>query len=392
MADNDEALAGTALALNEDAKAARRRKPKAETPAPAPADDGRVRFQLDDDQAAALREALADDTGVGDPVADFWKDAGTALGFDPETLVLIDLTDEGPVVVKAVPTAAASAAGNMEPNGEAAQAYLDVDRGEHSLDEEARTNAGLELMEEAALGMDIESATLVGDLTTGLLEIVKNVQKPWTAHSQHEKRDLVAKIEHIAKIVARQAVDVVAADDRVTVKAILEKIAIGDKTMITLKLGAMPEDDMADAIQSLFHAQKKSVLIVTADADRHMGKRREIVPPDEEEFPFDAGSDAPKMTDADILPVARRLVATHRKATVPFLQSEMRISHNAAVRALEAMQAGGDIGPADESGLREVLMPEPDDSDLAAGGEAAEVRATNRTKKPSNNNRATAGA
>lgn len=369
MAENDDALAATALALNADAKAERKRKPKADTPAPAPVDDGRVRFQLDDDQAAALREALADDTGVGDPVADFWKDAGTALGFDPETLVLIDLTDDGPVIVKAIPTTAASAAGNMV----AAEAPVEpADDAELGVDEEARTNAGLELMEDAALGMDLESSTLVGDLTTGLLEIVKNVQKPWTAHSQHEKRDLVAKIEHIAKIVARQAVDVVAADERVTVKAVLEKIAIGDKTMITLKLGAMPEDEMADAIQSLFHAQKKSVLIVTADADRHMSKRREIVPPDEEELPFDAGSDAPKMTDADILPVARRLIATHRKATVPFLQSEMRISHNAAVRALEAMQAAGDIGPADESGLREVIMPVPDDSDLAGGGEPAE--------------------
>ena len=65
----------------------------------------------------------------------------------------------------------------------------------------------------------------------------------------------------------------------------------------SLKLGAMPEDDMAEAIQNLFHAQKKSVLIVTADADRHMGKRREIVEPDEEELPFDAGRDAPKPAD-----------------------------------------------------------------------------------------------
>jgi len=290
MADNDDALAATALALNEDAKATRRRKtktPQAETIPPLNPEDKRQRFTLDDSQATALRLSIAADNGEGDPVADFWAATGKEMQFDPETLVLIDMAEEGPVVFSAISTAEDAPAGEIiEPSG---------DEDEHEQpDPEEQLNAGLQQMEDAAFDMALQSSTLVGDLTAGLWEIVSRLQKPVSAHSQFEKRDLHAKLEHIAKITARQAVDVVAADDRITVKAVLEKIAIGDKTMITLKLGAMPEDEMADAIQSLFHAQKKSVLIVTADADRHMGKRREIVPPDEEELPFDAGRDTPK--------------------------------------------------------------------------------------------------
>lgn len=232
-------------------------------------------------------------------------------------------------------------------------------------DPEELQSAGLQAMQDAAENMDLESGTLVGDLAAGILEIVKNVQKPWSAHSQHEKRDLVAKIDHIAANVARQAVDIIAADDQIAVKAVLEKIAIGDKTLITLKLGAMPEDEMAAAIQSLFHAQKKSVMIVTADPDRYMSRRSELIEPDQEGLPFDAGSDAPQRTDSDIVAQARELILSHRKASIGFLQSELTISHNAAVRALADLCDAGDIAAADEAGNHEVLMPARDDSDLA---------------------------
>ncbi len=277
MAQNDDALAATALALNEDAKASRRRKPKAETPAPPPVDDGRREFELTEADSDELR-LIMDDL---DAVAAFWKETANESGFDAATLSLIDLTDEGPVRFSAV-------AFDPQPTEAADETFGEDDRP----DAEAATNRGLQLMEQAVEEMSLESPTLVNDLTVGLLEVVKNVQKPWSAHSQHEKRDLVAKIQHIATIVARQAVDVVAADDRVTVKAMLDKITIGDKVTINLTLGAMSDDAKANAVSQLFHAQKKSVLIVTADADRHMSKRREIMEPDEEELPFDAGSDA----------------------------------------------------------------------------------------------------
>lgn len=281
MASNDDALAQTAVALNEESKVGRRRKPAAK---PEPAADGRTSFTLKDQDETDFRTAMEiDDTETAEgesAIERFWRRMAAAHGFDTATLVLTTIPDTGPVEFTAVATTP----------GQNAPAATDEDDQE-GVDAEAAQSRGLQLMEQAATDLDLASETLVGDLTAGLMNIVQNLQKPWSAHSQHEKRDLVAKVEHIAKIVARQAVDVVAADDRITVKAILEKITIGDKVVIGLKLGAMPEDEQAEAIANLFHAQKKSVLIVTADADRHMGRRRELVEPDEEELPFDAGTD-----------------------------------------------------------------------------------------------------
>lgn len=290
MPNNDDALAATALALNEDAKAARKRKPKAEVapePQIVPTAIELAPFALSLGDSDLVREAIdSDDSGMTVGRVDaLWKDIGATMGFDPATLELVDMTDDGPIIVKAAPLNPASA--ELMVTG-------DDDESWEGVDAEEANNRGLQLMEQAAHSMGLASSTLVGDLTSGLLEVVKNIQKPWSAHSQIEKRDLVAKIQHIAKIVANQAVDIVAADDRITVKAICEKIAIADKVMITLKLASMPEEDQAEAIQQLFHCQKKTVLIVTADSDRHMGQRREIVEPDEEELPFDAGRDAPR--------------------------------------------------------------------------------------------------
>lgn len=288
MASNDDALAATALALNEDSKAKRGRKPPSPKPEPTPASDGRQTFALKDQDLTDFRAAMADDDAAdhdeaSSPVVKFWKRMAAAHGFDPETLVMTAIPDDGPIEF----TAIATTPGVNQPAATTAEPDDDDD----DQDAEAAQSRGHQLMEQAAADMDLASETLVGDLTAGILNIVQNMQKPWSAHSQFEKRDTIQRIEHIAKIVARKAVDVVAADDRITVKAILDKITIGDKVQMNLTLGAMSDDEKAEAVAQLFHAQKKSVLIVTADADRHMGRRRELVEDDEEELPFDAGTD-----------------------------------------------------------------------------------------------------
>lgn len=247
----------------------------------------RLEFELDEQKAESLRAAIDADGDV-----EFWQRMGAELGFEPTSIVITSLPDTGPVKFTALPPGADDDATAGKPAEPRAEAPADDD--DDAEEGDLTANRGLELMEEAADGLDLESSTLVGDLTAGIWNIVQNLQKPVSAHSQFEKRELHDKIEHIAKIVARQAVDVVAADDRITVKAMLDKITIADKVTINLTLGAMSEDDKAEAISQLFHAQKKPVLIVTADADRHMGKRREIIPPDEEELPFDAGMSGDK--------------------------------------------------------------------------------------------------
>lgn len=294
MSSNDDALAGLAVQLNADAKASRKRKPpetKTEaTPEVETANDGRANFTLKDQDLTDFRQAMANDdeslSAEENPVSRFWRRMAAAHGFDVNTLILASLPDEGPIEFNAIATTPGV---NAEPQKE--QSIIPSDEELDGIDSEARQSRGLQLMHQEANSMDLASATLVGDLSAGILKIAQSMQKPWSQHSQFEKRDLVTQIGEIAQTVARKAVDVVAADDRVTVKAILDKISISDKVTMTLTLGAMSDDQKADAVAQLFHAQKKSVLIVTADSDRHMGRRRELVEDDEVELPFDAGRD-----------------------------------------------------------------------------------------------------
>lgn len=306
MANNEDALAATALALGEDHKAAKKSRGKAKASEVFHA----KHFTLEGEGAEELRDIIAesqnDDTTYPkgeSPLEQFWERTGRKLEFDHKTVSLTSLPDEGDIPFTAITTklsdlAAAMAEPTPEPaaapKAEAADAPNPFD--EHP-DAEEQLSAGLAQMEEAAIDIDAAAGTLVGDISGGLLEIVKRMQKPWDAHSQHEKRDLVAQLEHIATIVARKAVDVIASNGKTSVKAILEKIAISDKTMITLKLGSMSPEEQDSAISALFHSQKKNVMIITADVDQFMGKRREHVEPDEEELPFDAGSDADEDED-----------------------------------------------------------------------------------------------
>jgi hypothetical protein len=159
------------------------------------------------------------------------------------------------------------------------------------IDPEAAQEAALRRMHDVIDEMDLQAGTLVGDLTIGLADVVKRIQKPWDAHSQAEKRDLASALGHLARDVVKRTVDIVAQGEKITVAATVEKIAVSDKVVATLKLASMSELDMGDAIHNLYASQKKRVLIVLADHDAHMGSRREAVEPDEEQLPFEADTE-----------------------------------------------------------------------------------------------------
>ncbi len=89
MAQNDDALAATALALNEDAKASRRRKPKTEAAPLAPVDDGRREFELTESKDDRLRllieraeRLIEEKKGIAEDIKDVFGEA-KAVGYDP---------------------------------------------------------------------------------------------------------------------------------------------------------------------------------------------------------------------------------------------------------------------------------------------------------------------
>lgn len=62
--------------------------------------------------------------------------------------------------------------------------------------------------------------------------------------------------------------------------------------------------------------------------------------------------------DGDLLSQATRVVATSRKATISYLQRQLRIGYNSAARLIDQMEELGLVSSPDHVGRREVLMDE----------------------------------
>lgn len=242
-----------------------------------PVEDGTREFTLDDETAQDLRDGPDDSTF---DATLFWAEVGAEMGFVPTTVLPFDPPAEGPITFRAIPA--------LEKNDDAG-----IIAGEAAgINDESDTDHALDNMENRAEMFQLESGTMAGDVAAGMLDIIKGMQKPFDQHSQIQKRELAARLDTIANMIVTRAVEIAAADGRETVKAFVDKITIGDKVMISLKLAPLPDFEMEDAVAQVFRQNKKAVMIVTADVNNHMSKRRELIENDQVEMPFDAGSDA----------------------------------------------------------------------------------------------------
>jgi hypothetical protein len=248
MADVDEAIAATAVGLNEDAKAARKRSSKAKA----------------EPQAGQLVD------GSGEV-----------------------LLDAGPsAVVEPAPGEVDEALGKL---GDAvARKESDVD-----LSEEGHLTA-IERMENLASDYEIATKALVPDVRDFLLDQIKARPKPWSATSQGEQRDVAAACEHAAVELVRKVVEAVAADSsRQPIRCLL--VGYSDKAddiKVDLKVKALSEEEGVEAVVGLHRAKGKHVLVTVASVDDYRGDGREAETlPDQPDLSFEAGSE---ITDEDL--------------------------------------------------------------------------------------------
>ncbi len=139
-------------------------------------------------------------------------------------------------------------------------------------EEAAELDGGVDTsgMEAAADDAEIDIGTLVGDMRDAMMEVFKHRPKPWSQMLGGEQADVAKAIEYAAKKVVHKAVLALAADNRPSVRALFQGFgAKGDLTG-TLKFIDVKDDD----VLALFHAQKKEVLLIVADAQAYMGQRR----------------------------------------------------------------------------------------------------------------------
>lgn len=231
------------------------------------------RYELSEDQLARLQGAKERDKEIGGHSEQqaFWGEISAQLGIDRSS---IGEVDDQPGVFFAIPIAP----------GERDQGEDDgsVIHGEEF-------DRRIEDMFAIADGVEINLSTLSGDIAAGMIEVLKHRPKPWGAMSQDERRNIAAACDFVAKLLARKAVQAIAAEGRASIKAKLEKQSTNKEGEITLTLKiAMPDDPTVLAVH---HSLDREVLIVVADAESYMGQRKPLVPPDQDPLPFEAGTD-----------------------------------------------------------------------------------------------------
>jgi hypothetical protein len=131
--------------------------------------------------------------------------------------------------------------------------------------------------------------TMAGDLTSALLDRVKNLQKPYQQMSEAEQRNVIYGLRAAVSEMIRNVVRTIAADGRKVIVAEIEKVEVKDGMKAVLSMSKRDENRM-----DLIDACGSSVLIVVADASQYMGGEDPKPEPDQTTL----------ITDDDDKPVA----------------------------------------------------------------------------------------
>ncbi|HZT90335.1 MAG TPA: hypothetical protein VFA12_20510 [Stellaceae bacterium] len=112
--------------------------------------------------------------------------------------------------------------------------------------------------------------TLSGDMRDEVLEFVRHQPKQFKAMSEGEQRLFGNRIDDLCRTIVRRAVDIIAADSRVTIGVQLEQVAFKPKG-IEAKLTFAAVD--AAIRHALVDAQGQRIMIVVSDPERYFGER-----------------------------------------------------------------------------------------------------------------------
>jgi hypothetical protein len=134
--------------------------------------------------------------------------------------------------------------------------------------------------EEATL--KVARDTLTGDIRDFILDTLRHEQdkRPWDQRSEAEQRGTIALVEAAVLNSVTQAVEIVAAGGRRTIKATLEQVTVKDAIKGVLTLSRHDERRHA-----LMDCVGQAVLVVIADPADYEGERSPVeVKPDQGEL------------------------------------------------------------------------------------------------------------
>lgn len=164
---------------------------------------------------------------------------------------------------------------------------------------EEQRAAELDNMKLIYAGTEIDLSSAVQGIRDATLEVFKHRRDPWHKLSTQEQKDMATAIELGAKISVRKTAELMAAQGRPHVRAMLKRYQDdGGKIGVTLEIA------MADTptVVQLHQASGKEVIIITADASEFANGKPPATQPDEPALDFEAGSDFvdPPANDSDL--------------------------------------------------------------------------------------------
>lgn len=122
----------------------------------------------------------------------------------------------------------------------------------------------------------LDTETLAGDLTTALLDRVRNLQKPYQQLTFGEQNILIGGLRQAVNDMVRNVVHTIAADGRKVLMAEIEKVEVKDGMKAVISMNRRDENRL-----DLIDATGSTVLIVLAGASQYMGGENPAAEPDQ---------------------------------------------------------------------------------------------------------------
>lgn len=207
-----------------------------------------------------------------------------------------------------------------------------------------------ELVEAGADLVQITKTTMAGDLIAATLDELKAAPTVWQKMSEAQQQEVIDRVTNRVTHNIEQAVMMIAADARPSIRAKLAAVTIKDDLKATVLLSRHHPDR-----HEFIDSAGQEILIVLLNAEQFSGGKSDIKPdPDQPQLPLPDG----EVADGDdpLLADAVKRVTETGKCSIAFVQRDLKIGYNRAAHLVEAMEQKGVVSPANASGHRQVLV------------------------------------
>lgn len=208
----------------------------------------------------------------------------------------------------------------------------------------------VELVEAETDLVEITKATMAGDLIAATLDELKAAPTVWQKMSEAQQQEVIYRISNRVTHNIEQAVMMIAAEARPSIRAKLAAVTIKDDLKATVLLSRHHPDR-----HEFIDSAGQEILIVLLNTEQFTGGADDIkADPDQPVLPLPDG----EVADGDdpLLAGAVKRVTETGKCSIAFVQRDLRVGYNRAAHLVEAMEQKGVVSPANASGHRQVLV------------------------------------